>query len=245
MSKFVVHCTWEEVPHLSEEQKADLLASIPPYQRDARSKGIPQLGSGAIYPLPESDIVVPDFELPEHYVRAYGMDVGWRHNAGVWGARDLETGVTYLYSCHKRGQAEPAVVAQGIRARGEWIPGVIDPSARGRSKKDGHRLIEQYRDLGLYLQIADSSVEAGIVKTWQLLSAGQIKVFKSLLPWFEEFRLYRRDDKGAIVKENDHLMDATRYLVMSGIDRMKTKPFKIEDRSRYLHPGPGESSWMM
>jgi phage terminase large subunit-like protein len=45
--KFVVQATWDDVPHLSAEAKAELLASIPPYQREARSKGVPQLGSGA------------------------------------------------------------------------------------------------------------------------------------------------------------------------------------------------------
>jgi hypothetical protein len=29
--------------------------------------------------------------------------------------------------------------------------------------------------------------------------------------WLSEFRIYRRDEKGKIVKQNDHLMDATRY----------------------------------
>ena len=57
MSKFVVVATRDDVPHLSPEQKAALWGSIPPYQRDARSKGIPQLGSGAIHPVPESEIV--------------------------------------------------------------------------------------------------------------------------------------------------------------------------------------------
>jgi hypothetical protein len=73
-------------PHLSAEQKAELWGSIPPYQRDARSKGIPQLGSGAIYPVPESEIVVDPFEIPLHWPRGYGLDVGWNRTAAIWGA---------------------------------------------------------------------------------------------------------------------------------------------------------------
>ena len=57
-----------------------------------------------------------------------------------------------------------------------------------------------------------------------MLSAGKLRVFASLSNWREEFRLYRRDANGRVVKEKDHLMDATRYLVMSGRDRMKTQP---------------------
>ena len=32
------------------------------------------------------------------------------------------------------------------------------------------------------------------------------------------------DEEGRVVKQTDHLMDATRYLIMSGRERMKTKP---------------------
>lgn len=54
VGKHVTMASWDDVPHLNEQDKAILLASIPPYQRDARTKGIPQLGSGAVYPVPES-----------------------------------------------------------------------------------------------------------------------------------------------------------------------------------------------
>ena len=40
--KFVIMADWDDAPHLSESEKADLLRSSPPYQRDARTKGIPQ-----------------------------------------------------------------------------------------------------------------------------------------------------------------------------------------------------------
>ena len=41
VGKYVVMSSWDDVPHLTEDDKAILLASIPPYQRDARTKGIP------------------------------------------------------------------------------------------------------------------------------------------------------------------------------------------------------------
>lgn len=238
-SKFVVMATWDDVPHLDEDAKKELWNSIPPFQRDARSKGVPQLGAGAIYPVPESDIVVADFVIPDHWPRSYGMDVGWNRTAAVWGATDLETSTTYLYSEHYRGQAEPIIHADSIKGRGDWIPGVIDPASRGRNQKDGDQLLQQYTELGLELQTAINAREAGLYAVWQRMSGGKLKVFKSLGNWLSEFRLYRRDEKGNVVKENDHLMDATRYLVVSGLQVATTEPVK-----RNVDRGCSSGGWM-
>ena len=79
--------------------------------------------------------------------------------------------------------------------------------------------------LGLDITNANKSIESGLYKTWQLLATNQLKVFGSLVNWLSEFRIYRRDEKGQIVKDRDHLMDCTRYYVMSGLDRAIPKPY--------------------
>jgi phage terminase large subunit-like protein len=229
VTRAVLMATWQDAPHLTEEMKTAMLETYPPFQRDARSKGIPQLGSGAIYPVAESDVLCESFEIPEHWPRVFAMDVGWNRTAVAWLAIDRESQTAYLYSEHYRGQAEPSIHAEAVRARGEWIPGVIDPAARGRSQKDGEQLMQQYQDLGLNLTAADNAVEAGIYAVWQRLSGGRLKVFKTCQNWLSEYRLYRRDDKGRIVKSNDHLQDAVRYGLMSGLDIAITKPAPFVD----------------
>lgn len=216
--RYLVMATWDDVPHLSPAVKKELWDAIPPYQRDARAKGIPQLGSGAIYPVPESDIVCDPFEIPEHWPRCYALDVGWNRTAALWLALDRQSSTVYAYSEHYRSQAEPSVHAEAIRARGSWIRGVIDPAARGRSQKDGEQLMQNYRDLGLDLTAANNAVETGLYDVWQRLSGARLKVFKTLPNWLSEYRLYRRDEKGRVVKERDHLMDCTRYGIMSGLN---------------------------
>jgi phage terminase large subunit-like protein len=243
-SKFIVTATWDDAPHLSEEAKKELWNSIPPFQRDARSKGVPQLGAGAIFPVPESDVVIPDFPIPSHWPKVYGLDVGWNRTACVWGAINRETDVLYLFSEHYRGQAEPVIHAQAIKTRDEWIPGVVDPAARGRNQKDGAQLLQSYIDLGLDLETAFNGVESGLYEVWQRMSSGRLKVFSSLTNWLSEFRLYRRDEKGHIVKVNDHLMDATRYLVMSGLERAKTKPVEKQEKQQYYSASGRSSGWM-
>jgi phage terminase large subunit-like protein len=224
--RWCITATWDDAPHLSEEEKARLFATLPPHQRDARARGIPALGSGAIYPVEESSLLVDPFEIPPHWPRAFGMDVGWNCTAALWGALDRETDVLYLYSEYWRGEGEPSVHAAAIRGRGAWIPGAIDPASRGRSQVDGRQLLQMYVDLGLDLQQADNAVEAGIYRVWTRMMTGRWKVFRPLNRWREEFRRYRRDEKGKVVKEADHLMDSGRYLEMELHNIAKVKPAK-------------------
>jgi hypothetical protein len=104
------------------------------------------------------------------------------------------------------------------------LPGAIDPASAGANQKDGTTLLDEYRQLGLELYPADNAVEAGITAISRRLESGRLKVFPTCRNWFAEFRLYRRvesrTERGLhvhIVKENDHLMDATRYLIMTGM----------------------------
>jgi len=220
--KWYIQAGWDDVPHLPASARAALVATTPPYLLAARTKGEPLLGAGAIYPIAESDVSVPTFDVPESWPRGYGMDVGWNRTAVVWGARDPGSNVLYLYSVHYQGQGEPASHADAVRARGA-LPGVIDPACLGSSQIDGRNLMDIYRRLGLDLEPASNSVESGITEVWQLLVSGQLKVMAHLHEWLREFRNYHRDDKGhgKVVKRDDHLMDATRYLVVSGRERLR------------------------
>jgi len=221
-----VQAGWDDVPHLSAAEKESMLEAIPEYQREARSKGIPRLGSGAIYPIADSEIALDPFLIPPEWQRVYALDVGWECTAALWLAQDPASRRLYAYEEHYFKHADPGENARAILDRGDWIPGVVDPAACGRSQADCRKLIAQYRDLGLELTLADNTVEAGLSTVRELLVNNQLKIFKNLACFWREFRLYRRDERGRVVKENDHLMDCLRYGVMSGRKLMKTKPVK-------------------
>lgn len=235
--KFTMNAGWDHVPHLSEEQKREDLARIQPFQRKARSEGIPTLGAGAIYPVPEEIVLCDPFDIPDYFHQAYGLDVGWNRTACVWGGLDTNTDILYLYSEHYVGEAEPPIHAAAIRARGAWIPGVIDPASRGRGQRDGARLMTDYIELGLNLTASENALEAGIFEVWTRMSTGRLKVFRTLSNWLGEFRFYQRDDKGKVKDgQNDHLMDATRYIILSGLERAIVRPANMWRRV------PGQSS---
>lgn len=210
-NRYIVRCGWDDVPHLTQEMKDEMYAKLPPHQRDARTNGVPRLGSGAIYPVIEEDVVVPDFVLPAYFKRGYGLDVGWNRTAASFLAHDRDNDILYVYGEHYRGQAEPAVHTQAIQARGKWMRGAIDPAARGRSQIDGQQLYMQYQKLGLNITPANNAVESGIYEVWSRMSTGRLKFFRSCVNHLAEYRVYRRDDKGHIVKKNDHAMDSLRY----------------------------------
>lgn len=245
MSRFVIMADWDDAPHLTTDEKKELYESIHPHQRAARSKGVPSLGSGAIFPIEEDLLAIDDFKLPDHWPRGYGFDVGWRFTAATWAAHDRETGVVYIYSVYKRSEAEPPSHAAAVKARGDWVPGRIDPASRGRSQRDGKMLMHQYQVLGLNLKTAPNAVESGLLSVWRMMTTGKLKIFKSCKPWFEELRLYRRNEKGKIVKKNDHLMDATRYLILPGTGWLSLEP-ETDPKPKFVTRVVGErnADWM-
>jgi hypothetical protein len=239
-SRFMVNAGWDDAPHLSESTKRELLASTPPFLRDARAKGIPSLGAGAIYPVPDEDVICEPFVIPAWWPRAFALDVGWNNTAALWATWDPTDWTQYWYAEHKRGETSPIIHAEAIKARGTWIRGVIDPAARGRSQDDGRQLLAQYQALGLDLTIADNGVESGIYGVWSLMETGRLKIWSTLRATLAERRLYRRDEKGHIVKKNDHLMDCGRYLTASGRSVARVQPVqRFGDGPTILDPRAG------
>ena len=219
MAKYVDMIGWDDVPHLQPpniepEELDDLQRSMLPHQRQARRTGRPALGAGAVYQVEEAFILCDPFPIPDHYFRGYGFDVGWQKTAAVFGARDPDTGITYLTHEYYQGEQAPAMHAHAIKVIGEpWMVGAIDPSAENSNTKDGTKLLAAYEDLGLNLEKANNAVNTGIHECLTMFQAGKLLVFRTCTNWLREFRLYRRDEKGKIIKQNDHLMDGMRYLI--------------------------------
>lgn len=210
--KAIIQAGWDDAPWLDDERKEQMLADTEPHLREARRSGKPSMGSGNVYPIAIESILCDPFEIPHYFKRMFALDVGWNRTAVLWAAIDPQTDKVYIYDEYYVGEASPPVHAAAIRARGNWIPGVIDPASRGRTQNDGTQMMKLYKDLGLNLLPANNEVDAGITGLWQRMSTGNLKVFNHLHNFAKEFVLYRRDLKGRIVKEDDHLMDALRYI---------------------------------
>src|SRR5262249_61351181 len=71
--------TLDDVDHYTPEQKEKIAASYAPHEREARTKGVPTLGSGRIFPVAEEMLTIDHREFPSHWPRIGGMDFGWDH----------------------------------------------------------------------------------------------------------------------------------------------------------------------
>jgi hypothetical protein len=234
----LIQCTWDDVPHILPSVKEELWASIPPYQRAARSKGQPALGSGVIYPVPEDTYTIPPFPIPEEWPKAYGLDVGWNRTAGVFAAWDQATDTVYIFAEHYLGKATPTTHTATLNAIAKgWMTGAVDPASRISNQKDGSKLFDEYTELGLLLVKADNAVEAGIMKVWRRLNEGRLKIFSSCPNLLGELRTYRRDDKGKVVKVRDHACDALRYLIMTGMMHASVQPQEDDEDNGYASLG--------
>lgn len=233
--RYIANVTWEDIPHMNEEQKKQFLSSYSEHEKYARSMGIPGLGAGAIYPYPDPDITCTAFKIPDHWPRAYGLDVGWNRTAAVWGAKDPESDIIYIYSEHYQAAGLPAMHAKAINARGDWITGVIDIAANGRQQGDGRRLLTLYEDEDLFLEPCDNSVESGIFTVSQRFLSGGLKIMHTCTELLRERRTYYRDENGKVVKKNDHALDALRYLITKFDDVSQEPPVDdYEIRKRYI-----------
>jgi len=172
--------------------------------------------------------------IDDAWPKAFGFDVGWKKTAGIWGAHDTESDIIYLYSEHYRGYAEPSVHASSCKTRGSWIPCIIDSAAHGSNQENGRKLFQLYQNEGLKCMNANKAVDAGLLSVYKRLPEGRLKVSKNLVSWLKEYRIYRRDEKGRIVKSDDHLMDATRYLIM-GVLNFQQMPVNIYKERRGDH----------
>lgn len=221
-NRALVQMTIEDAEHIAQEERQKIIDGYPEHEREARTKGIPALGSGRVYPVAESVLTIDPIPLPDHWPRICGIDFGgWDHpTAVVWMAHDRDTDTVYVYDCYRASKVPAAVHASAIRGRGDWIPCAWPHDGLEHEKGSGDIISDIYRNEGVNMlfqraQFADKSmnVEPGILRLLNRMVSYRFKVFNHLADWLSEFRMYHRKE-GIIVKSRDDLMDATRYAEM-------------------------------
>jgi phage terminase large subunit-like protein len=235
--QFMMQAGWDDAPHMTTKVKEQILSALPPHERKMREMGIPSLGSGLVFPVPEDIIKCEPFEIPAHWPRICGMDYGWDHpTTAAWIAWDRDSDVAYVYDTYSQRQEIPAVHAAAVNARPKWIPVIWPRDGRQADKGSGTPLADQYRTLGVNMLKGGGrtwggwftnppsdgqregsggvSLEAGIMDMLERMKTGRFKIFDNQKEIFAEFRMYHRKE-GRIVPFKDDLISAARYAVMS------------------------------
>jgi len=245
----LVMAGWDHAPHLSEADKRRMLDECEPHLIDARSKGIPALGEGAVFPIDSKRIVVAPFKVPAHWPRIIGIDFGYDHpTAAICCAWDRDNDVFYLVAEYREAKATPLIAASSVKRWGTWVPvsWPHDGHASGGKfdAKDQLQLYQIYKNHGLkmlpqHAQFRDGSngVEAGIMEMLDAMKTGGFKVFANCVAWIEEFQLYHREN-GMIVKEQDDAISASRYAWMM---RRFARVRPVEDNDDFSSNGIGDA----
>jgi phage terminase large subunit-like protein len=226
----LIQATWDDAPHMTKDIRNQILSALPPHERKMREMGIPQLGSGLVFPIAEDDIVCEHFEIPDYFPRICAIDFGWDHpTACVWVAWDRDSDIVYVYDSYAMRQETVPVHASAIKSRGFWIPVVYPMDGRQADKGSGKSLAVQYREEGVNLLrehftnppqtgmkegSGGNSVEAGVMEMLTRFQTKRLKIFENQGKLMEELRMYHRKE-GKIVPMNDDVISALRYAVMS------------------------------
>jgi phage terminase large subunit-like protein len=221
----VTAMTIHDAEHYTDEQRAAIIATYPEHERKARTEGIPQLGSGRVFPFERGQIACESFNIPEPWPQLCGLDFGWDHpSAGARLAWDRDSDCIYVIAAHRAKAQTPMMFTAATKPWGDWLPWAWPHDGKQSGGKfdaqDQQQLAQIYKKHGLKMlhthatfEDGTNGVEAGITDMYERMETGRWKVFAHLADWFEEFELYHRKD-GLIVKLNDDLISASRYALM-------------------------------
>lgn len=225
----VLHFELSDNPSLTDEIKHDYETSYHGVFYDRYIRGLWVVAEGLVYQFEkESEYTCTDEEARGIHKGKNGED---REGGGLWYI-SIDYGITnpfaallwrvtpdcayivdeYYFASKEQGRrktdAEHADSVEELAGSRPIDTVIVDPSANSFKE-------EMWRRGKLSVIDADNSVLDGIQVTDQMLHDGSVKISERCVNTIAELGLYRWDDKSAKtqpVKENDHAMDACRYL---------------------------------
>jgi hypothetical protein len=151
--RIVINAGLEDAPHFTVAERKQIISSYAPFERDARTKGLPQLGSGRVFPVSEDKIKCDRFKIPAHWARIGGLDFGWDHFfAAAELAWNRDTDDVYVIRCYRVREATPVIHCGTLRAWGARLPWAWPRDGKRETLEGGGiALAEQYKAQGLNL----------------------------------------------------------------------------------------------
>ena len=182
--------------------------------------------TGLVYPefTRKSHVIEPHY-VDKIYPRLGAIDPAISGTSAILkGVMDEDGNITIYdeyYQPNKRvSEIAPEVKEDGV----DWL---IDPASASKNiQREGklYSLFNEYCDYGIIARPAENDVNAGINRVAEYLKSGKIKIFSTCKNLINELEMYhwaeiRETNTGVLgpkpYKENDHLCDCLRYMVMS------------------------------
>lgn len=222
--------TWDDAPHLSDEDKARLSSAYRDHEREARTKGVPMMGEGAVFPIPDEQIKIQPIKVPGHWAQIKGCDFGIDHPAaGSHLALDQQTDTLYLIDCYRKANETAPYHAAWFNKGDRRIPVAWPHDGINREKKGGGTIAQAYRELGVNMlgksaryrrgpgetqdKGGPQAVEPIVNEILHRMVTGRFKVFANCGEFLEEKRSYHRKD-GIIVARRDDILKSVFYAAM-------------------------------
>lgn len=217
MNALHLHFTLADNPGLSQEVIDRYERQYSGVFHDRYIKGLWVIAEGLVYQLDDVDYKINPTEAEEgtgtYYISCdYGITNPFA--ALLWKVTPDCAYVVdeYYFDSRREGRrktdAEHYQAVERLAGERNIYAVIIDPSASSMKE-------EIWRHGRFDVYDANNDVLAGIATTDQMLHTGLVKVSAKCANTLAEFGLYRWDDKAAkdaVIKENDHAMDALRYM---------------------------------
>lgn len=227
--------SWDECPHFTPEMIEQELAKYPTWQHEMRRRGLPVLGTGAIFEIEDNAIKLMELNIPDNWEILAAIDWGEQVDPTVVtvAVRNPQSDHYYIYDVlYFDTDRSPHAVG---RALNERYPGItlIRPH-------DRPALSNQLINMGVNVQFdpfrnppssvlkmkqgngeskAFNDVETGLDEMRLMFSEGRLKVLSRCEKWFEQKATYyykQNKNTGKVDRSRpDDLMDSSRYAILS------------------------------
>ena len=253
----MVRATWEDINHISEEDKAQLRKGFAAYEADARTFGVPIAGHGRIFPYQHSEITYSPREtmVSDRFDHLIGIDIGHGHgrdpSAAVLVAYDELLDTIYVKEARLASTDTTRDLGRLIATLDHTV-NVAWPSDANRSSMNSQSTVaDQLRQLEIKLLTkpflnprgADGKQNnfkaPGINEINSRFAEGKLKISTDCVSLLKEMEQYSYTETGKIQDGKDHCIDAFRYAVMSVIQGLgaplKDNPWEGIDYTEEFH----------
>lgn len=237
---YVDSASWDECPHIKQEDIDKLLAGVPEFQHDMRRRGLPVLGSGAVFPFEDSAIMCEDLTPQPHWNILASLDFSNVNDASVvcYNAYDPDNDMYYVYHVDyitNIANKNPEHMASLILNSDTPTIPTISPHDGGINSVSPTAKAKVMRNLGVNIQsrcffnppslfigfqknAGSIDREPGLNEMRRLFGAGKLKIARSVGSFFSEKSQFFYSDKdggGMKTVGKDDCIDAIRYGIIS------------------------------